>query len=397
MEKPTALLLVTGDADLGQRVRRALSREELYNVVAVVGDPLEAVQMALATLPDVAVIADCAGFPWADMCNIVRLACPSCWMILLTTQAADRCIADTAMMVGVRQVIPLSDDFTDIERAIEKLQSLENARDTEEYLRATDPQMFPRVVAISGAKGGVGKTTIAVNLAVALAAKNVGKVVVWDAYSQFGDVANIMGLSPIRVLAELADLKGEDVDESLILNYVIHHDSGTDVLLTSVKPVRLDLLSAELTAHVIHALRRKYRFIVVDVPPILDAVSRTIFADCWRLLIITTLKDVTSLSDAMKLIEVLEPEYVKGGAIGVVANRVVKGDAMKEGEVESLTGKKVAAMVPEDPGVGQANNLGKPICLATTSSPAAKAILALGDSVIRSASSFAVDPLGRSD
>jgi pilus assembly protein CpaE len=361
-----------------------------------VHDPEEAVQTALATGPDLVAVADCPGFPWADVCNTIRLSCPACWTVLLATQdVVDENAANTAMMVGVRQLVHVPHRLSALGDVIGELRALETTRETDEYVKTTDPHRFPRVIAVSGAKGGVGKTTIATNLAVALNSKNAGKVVLWDAYSQFGDVANIMGLKPSRVLAELSDTKSEDTDESLILNYIMRHDSGTDVLLTSNQPLPLNLLSAELTESVIGALRKHYRFIVADTPPILDAVSSTIFTNCWRLLVVTTLKDVTSVSDTMKLIELLEPDYVKGEAIALVANRVAKGDAVKDREMELLTAKAMAMRVPEDPEIGQANNLGKPICQGSPRSPSAKAIHALCDEILKSASTFSINALCR--
>lgn len=396
-ENRTTVLLVVADAELGRSLADTLATDEDLCVTALVDDPVEAVQTALATGPDLVAVADCPGFPWAEVCNTIRLSCPACWTVLLTTQEPGGDLAEAAMMVGVRQLLCVSRCLPELGGVISKLRDLERVRETDDYIKTTDPHHFPRLIAVSGAKGGVGKTTITANLAVALNSRDAGKVIVWDAYSQFGDVANIMGLKPTRVLAELADVRTEDMDESLILNYVIRHESGTDVLLTSNKPLSLDLLSAQVTECVIRALRKHYRFIVVDTPPIPDAVSRTIFADCWRLLIVTTLKDVTSISDAMKLIEFLEPDYVSGDAITVVANRIARGDAVKDTEIEQLTGKAVAMRVPEDPEIGQANNMGKPVCQGIPRSPAAKAIHALSDEILTSASTFSINALYRAE
>lgn len=157
--------------------------------------------MAVTSSPEVIVVGDCSDAGWVEVCNFVRLASGASWIIALFDHEPDRQTIDTAMLLGARQVI-------------NHLLRLEGSRVSEEYVRATDPQRFPRIISICcSAKGGVGKTTIAVNLAVALAAKNVGGVAIWDAYSQFGDVANIMGLEAPRLLAELAEFKNEEVDE----------------------------------------------------------------------------------------------------------------------------------------------------------------------------------------
>lgn len=362
METPTIVLLVIANDQIREAAYSVLSQSEAVDVVAAADEPIEAVQTALAMSPDMAVISDSAGLPWLEVCNMLRLACPDCRVVLLTGPAHDDKILERAMLVGVRQVIWVQDGLDGLLDAIDKLETLQDVRETQEYIRATDPQQFPRLIAISGAKGGVGKTTIAANLGVALAKQNAGGVVVWDAYAQFGDVANLMGLHPSRVLTELADVKPDTIDDELVLSYAIHHESEADVLVTADMPVPLDHLRADTVMQIIRALRRRYRLIVADTPPTLDSISRTVFANCWRALLITMLKDASSLLDAMRMIQQLEPEYVRADAIQVVANRVARHDPVKEAEVESLTGKAVALMIPEDQSVGTANNIGKPVC-----------------------------------
>ena len=204
----TTVLLVVGDAGLGRSIAEALGKDDELHVSALVQDPVEAVQTALAMGPDLVAVADCPGFPWADVCNMIRLSCPACWTVLLTTHDSNEGVADTAMLVGVRQVIRVPDGLSRIGDIINRLNVVDSKCEDEDYIKTTDPHHFPRLIAVSGAKGGVGKTTIAANLAVALSSKNVGNVIVWDAYSQFGDIANIMGLKPNRILGRTCRRQG---------------------------------------------------------------------------------------------------------------------------------------------------------------------------------------------
>jgi len=397
LDKPTSILLVLGDSNLIRRVVEECERDEGLQVIGVARELAEAVQMAVTSKPEIIIIGDCSDAGWVEVCNFVRLALGESWIIALFDHEPDRQTIDTAMLLGARQVLAGDEGLLCLRQVINHLLRLEGSRVSEEYVRATDPQRFPRIISVCGAKGGVGKTTIAVNLAVALAAKNVGGVAIWDAYSQFGDVATIMGLEAPRFLGELAEFKNEDVDEDFIANYIVHHNSGADAVITSHAPLGSGTFSQQLTDKVVQTLRRRYRFIVVDTPPMIDTLSSSVFARCWRLLLITTLRDVTSLTDMMKLIQMLEGRYVRGGGIEIIANCVVKGDAVRKKEIESLTSKNVAICIPEDPAIRQANNLGKPLCQSDSRSPAAKAIIELSDEIVNAASIVAPNAAWRTE
>ena len=385
MSTISTILLAVSDRDLRARLAQVIDEEGLQPVGAV-EDAVEAVQLAIAYHPAIIVVDDCPPLPWAQACNYLRLAAPESPVILVADQVSEQ-IIQTAMIVGVRQVLSKADAETSLSVVIRKLLALEEARHSEEFSRATDPQHCARLVSVSGAKGGVGKTTLAANLGEVLASMNVGPVLVWDAYCQFGDIASIMAISSARPLAELADM-GEDVDEEMILSCVVKHPSGADVLLTSDKPVPFETFSEAFCDRIIKAVRSRYRFIIVDTAPILHALSNIIFVRSWQVLLVTTLKDVTSISDGLKLLQLLEPKYVRGDAVRVVANRVAKGDSVREKEVESLTGKPLAAVIPEDPSVGQANNLGTSILQVSPKGPAARAITQLAEALVESAATF---------
>ena len=385
MSVPTTILLAVFDLDLRRTLAEVLTDDNI-ELVGVADDFIDAVQGVIAHSPRIVVVEDCPAFPWTQLCNYVWLAAPGSWVVLISDAVTDQTI-DTAMLLGVRRVLPRSEAPSGLLDTMRRLEGLEAARDAEEYIKATDPLRCARVISISGAKGGVGKTTLAVNLGVALASLSEGGVVLWDAYCQFGDVANMMGISSARPLVELVGM-GEDVDTDMILSCLVHHDTGIDVLMTSENPAPLDTLSEPFVDRVLKALRSKYRFIVIDTPPIIHPISSLAFAACWRLLLLITLRDVIAISDAMKLLQLLEPKHVRAESVRMVSNRVAKGDSVHENEVESLTSKKLIGNIPEDPAVTQANNLGVPVVKMSARSPASRAIAQLAQHLLEEASTF---------
>ncbi len=384
------VLLALLDRDLRKQVSEALEREEAIEILGAADDATETVQSAITAKPTVVIVGASDDTSWVQVCTYVSLVSPSSWIILLAEEEITRAIVDTAMLLGVRQVLSATEGIEAIRVVLRRLRQIEESRESQEFLMAADPLRCPRLIAVSGAKGGVGKTTLAANLGAALAGKNAGPVVVWDAYCQFGDVASVMGISSNRTLAELTQLKPDDLDEDLILNYAVHHDCGADVLLCSDAPLPLDAVGEPFTNQVIRALRRRYRFVIADTPLLFNEMSNLIFSRCWRLFIVTTLKDVTAIGDAIKLTKVIQ-QGMRGAPVRIVANRVGKGDSVKEKEIESLVGKPLSASIPEDPAVAQANNLGVPVTKMAPHSPASRAILQLADLIIESASTFSAD------
>ena len=392
MERIDTVLLALVDRDLRRQVSEVLEGGQGIRILGAVADSTEMVQSALTSAPTVVIVEASPKTAWVEVCTYVSLVSPASWIILLVEEEITREIVNTAMLLGVRQVLPVPEGVLDIPVIVGRLRQVQESKESHEFLMAADPLKCPRLISVSGAKGGVGKTTLAANLGAALAAKNVRPIVIWDAYCQFGDVANVMGLPTNRTLAELTQLKPEDLDEDLILNYAVHHDSGADVLLCPDTPLPLDAVGESFTDQVIKALRKRYRFAVVDTPPLFHDMSNLIFARCWRLFIVTTLKDVTAITDAMKLMQAIE-QGTRGTPVRIVANRVGRGDSIKEREVESLLGKPLTAAIPEDPTVAQANNLGVPVFKVAPHGLASKAFLQLADLLVQSASTFSADAL----
>ena len=279
MSSTASILLAVCDPNLRRRILRVVEENDL-ETVGVVEDSVEAVQIVIAYGADLAVVEQCPSLPWGQLCNYIRLAAPQSSVILLADGLDDQTIND-AMLLGIRQVLNKREAPEKLVDVLNKLQALADAAEADEYVMATDPGRCPRLIAVSGAKGGVGKTTLATNLGVMLAGKNVGSVAVWDAYSQFGDVGDVMAISSARPLAELAELN-QDLDEDIMLNCMVHHDSGADVLLTSDKPVPWDLFGEPFVHRVLKVLRSKYRFTVVDTPLTLHPIANLVFAACWR-------------------------------------------------------------------------------------------------------------------
>ncbi len=123
-----------------------------------------------------------------------------------------------------------------------------------------------KVITVFSAKGGVGKTVLAVNLAVSLAKDKTVKVLLLDLDSRVvGDMARMLDLVPSKSLIELADLlKAQNFDHTKIKDFIIKHTSGVDFMTVILKPQQAPSIEPKEIVKVINLVRNNYDYIVID-------------------------------------------------------------------------------------------------------------------------------------
>ena len=160
-------------------------------------------------------------------------------------------------------------------------------------------------LAVFNPKGGVGKTTIAVNLAASLVAMGRSVLLV-DADTVTGHIASSLGMSGIRTLVDsLADTRegGPGTTPETIEELVASHPSGLKVLVLSSSPLKTEHINPATVAEAIDRARRSFDVIVVDLHPDYDLLNRAIFSRADRILVPVT-PDVPALRAAVQLRDV---------------------------------------------------------------------------------------------
>jgi septum site-determining protein MinD len=225
-------------------------------------------------------------------------------------------------------------------------------------------------IVIASGKGGVGKTFVAVNLALALA--GIGKrTILVDADITMANVLIVMGIerAPINlqnVLSGDASVRDAMYEGPLKLKYV---PSG----LSHEKISREQ--NFERIKDAIKELETLSDFVIIDSPPGLGADAQAVLSSAKEVLLVLN-PDPSSLAGAIKV----KNFAVKKGcnATGIVINRVT-GDKseIKKGDLETILALKSIAEIAEDPEVRKASALQEPLVLKNPSSQAARAITKL--------------------
>lgn len=377
----TRVVVASSDEFESEQILQILSKQEDMEVVGIAQDGLEASQMAVQLAPDVVIVdADLGEMDGLSAAETICLAAPQVATVMMSSAGSDQ-IWRQAMRAGVRDILAKPLVTAELLEAVRVIQRGHDKRGTREFRALVDPDMMPRVVAIAGAKGGVGKTTLATNMSVALAMQHPGQTVLIDAYSQFGDVSLILNLRAKRTLVDLCPLEDE-IDQDLVEAHLTPHESGLKVLISANDPTELGSITTKCMSTVLSNLKRRYRFIVMDVPPMLYETTLFALTHATAVVLVANLFDLTTLNDTRKLFQLLTRDYVAQERIHLVLNRVARQNRLQAEEIERAFGRVPAASLPNAAGlVVSSINEGRPFVISHPEAALSRGIRDLADRV----------------
>ena len=377
------VLIAEHKTECRDRLRAALAADGEMEVAGLARDGAEAVRQAHALRPDIVLLAadlpPMDGFASAEMLAASGLPLE---MIMLTDGDPANYLRQ-AMRAGAREVLSDEAKPADLCAAIREVQADGLRRRSPNAAEAYKNHSGGRVVAVSGAKGGIGKTTLAVNLAAALAIETGEPTALLDLYTQFGDAALLLNLAPRRTLADLVRIDPADLDARLLDDHLERHECGLRVLAGASAPLPLDALAPCCLDQILSLLRREYRHIVLDVPPILSETTRHALSQAETVLLIANLFDLTTLADTRCWLEAMSGAYLAPDAVQVVLNRVSASNRLKIPDIEQALGRSMYCQVPNDGRLVPASvNAGVPFVLSHPGSKVACSVFDLARSLI---------------
>jgi pilus assembly protein CpaE len=240
-----------------------------------------------------------------------------------------------------------------------------------------------RIVAVFSPKGGIGRTTIAVNMAVA-AANDLGKkVVLVDGSIQFGDVGVLLNLNPKnKSIAEVAaDLEGGLEPES-IDPFIVNHSAGIRVLLAPPSPEMADLVTPTGFRHALEVLRTYHDLVVVDCASWFSDVTLGVL-DVADIVVTVLSLEITSIKNLRLFLEVAGQLGYESDKMMLVLNRADAALGIRVQDVEQSIGRKVDhTIVSDGRSVVFAVNRGVPFYLSNRDAQVSQDILRLAKAVV---------------
>ncbi|MFC5728387.1 MULTISPECIES: AAA family ATPase [Nocardioides] len=301
--------------------------------------------------------------------------------VVLVRERFDTDVLTRAMHAGVRDVVVENGDEKGLTNAVERAQQLFQALRGPEGARQQG-----RVVTVFSPKGGVGKTTSSVNLALALTDRGARRVCLVDLDLGFGDVAITMQLFPTHSIEQAVGSE-DSVDLEMLEGLMTRHQDSITVLAAPSHPDVRERVTPLLISRILRALREGFDYIVVDTAPSFDDATLTALDETDECVVVATL-DVPTLKNVKVALETMDMLNIARGHRHLLLNRADDAVGISVEKVESILGMPVASQVATAVEIAASTNAGTPIVAHKPSHPASLAYAQL-------ASTLAGDPMPR--
>ncbi len=255
----------------------------------------------------------------------------------------------------------------------------------EHLVQTLAPSQVPdrgQILAVYGPKGGVGRTVVAANLAVALRKVTKKEIVLVDANMRLGDVGLILNAPSKYTILDLLS-HADNLDVGLINEVLVSHSSGISILQS---PSRIDgngTLEAASLANLFAKLQEMFDYIVVDLSAVLDECTRAILGLADKIVLVTT-PEISALHNVQLFFEREESMQYAPDSLLVVLNRYDLGVGIKMKDIEEIVRSKIASKIPSD-GELMVSSLeeGVPVVISHPRKPVAKSLLQLAETIAK--------------
>ncbi|WKY45707.1 AAA family ATPase [Eubacteriaceae bacterium ES2] len=249
------------------------------------------------------IILQCADeyYESINLAEKIYIRMPGCSVFLICDDF-DVSYTEKVMQAGIRKILQFPVDSTSLNENIEAAYFLEKSR-MENVESGVSGSVKSQVISVFGTKGGIGRTTVAVNLAVSLARKGK-KVAIIDADLQFGDVNVFFDLDPKETIADLT--QGKDASDMDAIRRVMGlHPSGVNIICAPKSPEYAEYIVPDMLDAMIDTMRPFHDYIIIDTPPVFNDISMVAVENANLLLCITA-PDISSLRNTKIALNILE-------------------------------------------------------------------------------------------
>ena len=225
------------------------------------------------------------------------------------------------------------------------------------------------IIAVHSLRGGLGTTSISVNLALALNQIWAKETLLVDAVFSAGQVAMMLNTKPKYSWEDFSEIELKNIDDELIGNFASKHLTGLSFIAAPRNPIAVDTFSDDFWKVVLTKLAKQYEFIVIDTAH--DFTDITIqMLNFANNLVLVVAPDMSSLRAAMSALDIYDklgfpPEKIK---LLLNSNSSIVG--IRQTQIEKVLGRPVDFVIPYEPDeVIRAVNFGEPFFLKSSALP----------------------------
>jgi pilus assembly protein CpaE len=393
--EPIRVVIVDDIAETRDHLAKLLSFEADMAVTGSVGSGQEALNLATSTPVDVLLLdINMPGMDGLATAEQLSLRVPTAAIIMMSVQGEPDYLR-RAMLAGAREFLvkPFSSDELAAsirqvhQRERQKMDRVASVRPavaapTNGHAPAATETHNGQVVTFFSPKGGVGRTTLAVNFAVAARTELGKKVALIDGGLQFGDVGVLLNLNPKN--QSIADLAREMASGDLetLEATLVDHSTGVRVLMAPPSPEMAELVTPDHLSKIIAALRTTHDVVVIDCSPLLQDMTLAILDQSDVVLTVLTL-EITNIKNIRQFLALVEQLGYPEGKVQLLLNRADSGYGIRLHDVESSIGRKIShSVVSDGRTVVYALNRGVPFVVAARQARVSDDVARLAKAVV---------------
>lgn len=242
-----------------------------------------------------------------------------------------------ALRLGAKEFLPKPVLREDLVRVLSMLASISPENEVSQS----------KIITVYSNKGGIGKTTIAVNLAAELAKVTKDKVALVDLNLQLGDISTFLNLNPPfdvnYVIRRLID-KEENI---LIKGFEKYKDLSLYVLSDPSYIEQSESITTQQITTLFSALKKVFPYIVVDMSSSIDSISLKIL-DSSDWIMFTTIVNIPAIRNAQRCLNLFRSRKYPSNKVKIVINRYMENDEIKIEDIENTLGESVYWKIPNN-------------------------------------------------
>ncbi|MEG6585245.1 response regulator [Dendrosporobacter sp. 1207_IL3150] len=379
MAEKIRVLIADDVADTRENIDKLMAFHPEVIAVGQAATAEEAITLAKQVNPDIILMdINMPGMDGITATEIISGEVPNSSIIIMSVQGEPEYFR-RAMVAGAKNYLVKPFTGDELLNAVKQVNNLEQKRKNVSRTQLQAKELG-KVITVFSTKGGVGKTTIATNLAVALAEKTGAKVGLIDGDLQFGDVALFLNLLPQATIADLVkDI--EHLDEALMEGYLTPYNENLQVLPAPFRPEQADTINGSNLSEILKVMRQMFDYIIVDTAPAFNDTMLTVLDAADQILVVSSM-DLPTIKNIKLCLEIMESLNYSDNKVKVILNRANSEGGMEPHEVEESLHCTFAATLPsEGKTVVPSVNKGIPFVISHPNTPIGQGIFELARSI----------------
>ena len=242
-----------------------------------------------------------------------------------------------ALRLGAKEFLPkpvLKEDLSRILQALSRVSAEEIPTQS-------------KIITVYSNKGGIGKTTIAINLALELAKVAKDKVALLDLNLQLGDVSTFLNLNPVFDVNYVLNKLVNNENTNLIKAFEKYKDTSLYILSDPNYIEQAESIKPQQIPALFEALRKEFSYIIVDMSSNIDENSLKIL-DCSDWIMFTTIVNIPAIRNAQRCLNLFHSRRYPKDKVKIVVNRYMDNDEIKLDDIENTLAQKVYWKIPNN-------------------------------------------------